>query len=664
MPNSFSSTMVSSGNPIALIGDKNFSEGALSLGSQLASFSMHAESGGTYTIKEFASVDSAGTGSGTATVGSFPVYGFNNWGVFNYSGNENSAQLHFSTTAIGDTSGFEERSVSTYPGAQPNYVRDFRGGGIWVDEQNKLNKAGIFDYENAVSYSHAIDETFGKINNSTSGASYTAPIGVAGSNPTAIAPFYQFPDTTGARTIRSLFWGGGTDENDIERYFLCCAIQMPDMKKKVTSFSYDWFTGTSTTNTTETRSSKYNYPYDKDEIYSGDEFFGAIRINNNSGSGSNKSLYYTLNNANVINGRGQDIYHGTNYHPWGGDYGIAGLSSIYTAPTGSHHIFWWNITKADYMELGQPSSLTSGYTAKVYSYTTEKPNGLAEGIGRSFFKENVKMTDFYNNGAMSGSISGIPASGEIKLSQFYGKARTEKLLHSTSLDCVHNEYAGASTFIFNGVATESYSFEQWGGVRTQHWQTEPTQIPAGQPYSSFWYGGSRYKGWTNTSQAWKGTAGSFGDSTWNGGYFAGNSYSAGGIKMISAYEYGSSGGTWTGFIVEFYIASGASTAANKPKFPGVSKIKLWVGQTNNTGTPDYVMEDDWGDQSNAQTPTWSVVVVDAGPVTGPSSSTDYWKVVVNARGPAEFPNQPIFGDGVINSLANRPIQDGFIEIYD
>jgi hypothetical protein len=308
--------------------------------------------------------------------------------------------------------------------------------------------------------------------------------------------------------------------------------------------------------------------------------------------------------------------------------------------------------------------MTSGYTVKVYSYTTEKPNGLAEGIGRSYFKENVKMTDFYSNGAMTGAISGTPASGQIKLSDYYGKTRTEKLLHSTSLDCVHNEYAYGTTFSYDGVTSDSYGFEQWGGVRTQHWQTEPSQVASGQPYHSFWYGGSRYKGWTNTSQSWKGTAGSFGDSTWNGGYFAGSAYDENGIKMISAYEYGSSGGTWNGFIVEFYIASGASTAANKPKFPGVSKVKLWVGQTTNSGTPDYVMEDDWGDQSNVQTPTWSVTILDAGPVTGPNSSTNYWKVIVNARGPAEFPNQPIFGDGVINSLANRPIQDGFIEIYD
>jgi hypothetical protein len=659
MPNSFSSTMVSSGNPIALIGDKNLSSGALSLGSQLASFSMHAQNGGTYTIKQY--VGSSGHSSGYTTLASLLVYGFNNWGVFNYSGNETSS-LPYSTTAIGDIGGFEQRSVTQYPGAQPNYVRDFRGGGLWVDTQNKVDQGSLL-YENPVAYNHAIDETFGKINNSTSGASYTAPVG-ASPNPTEIINYATYPDSTGSRTIRSLFWGGGTDENDIERYFLCCAIQMPDMQRKVTSYSYDWFTGTSTTTTSFTKSAKYNYPVNSDEIFSGDDFFGAIRINNNSGSGTNTSLYYTLNNANVINGRGQDIYHGEGYHPWGDDYGNQGIGSTVTAPTGSHHIFWWNITKEDYLELGQPTALTSGYTVKVYSYTTEKPNGLAEGIGRSYFKENVKMSDFYSNGAMTGAISGAPASGEIKLSNYYGKTRTEKLLHSTSLDCVHNEYAYGTTYTYNGVTSDSYGFEQWGGVRTQHWQTEPSQVASGQPYHSFWYGGSRYKGWTNTSQSWKGTAGSFGDSTWNGGYFAGSAYGANGIKMISAYEYGSSGGSWNGFIVEFYIASGASTAANKPKFPGVSKVKLWVGQTTNSGTPDYVMEDDWGDQSNVQTPTWSVVVVDAGPVTGPSSSTNYWKVIVNARGPAEFPNQPIFGDGVINSLANRPIQDGFIEIYD
>ena len=71
--------------------------------------------------------------------------------------------------------------------------------------------------------------------------------------------------------------------------------------------------------------------------------------------------------------------------------------------------------------LGTPSS--SSYTIKVIGGTTTTTlnNGIAEEMGGND-SSNVKMSDYYSPGTFIGSgVSGIPSTGQIKFSDFYGK---------------------------------------------------------------------------------------------------------------------------------------------------------------------------------------------------------------------------------------------------
>jgi len=72
--------------------------------------------------------------------------------------------------------------------------------------------------------------------------------------------------------------------------------------------------------------------------------------------------------------------------------------------------------------LGTPSSNTS-YDVEIISgtTTTTSNNGIAEEMGGAD-SSDVKMSDYYSPGTFIGSgLSGVPSSGEIKFSDFYGK---------------------------------------------------------------------------------------------------------------------------------------------------------------------------------------------------------------------------------------------------
>ena len=84
--------------------------------------------------------------------------------------------------------------------------------------------------------------------------------------------------------------------------------------------------------------------------------------------------------------------------------------------SGSSGTMFTNITN-----LGTPSS-GSSYTVKVISGTTTetRKNGIAEEMG-GLDSSDVKMSDYYSPGTFIGSgVSGVPSSGQIKFSDFYG----------------------------------------------------------------------------------------------------------------------------------------------------------------------------------------------------------------------------------------------------
>lgn len=75
--------------------------------------------------------------------------------------------------------------------------------------------------------------------------------------------------------------------------------------------------------------------------------------------------------------------------------------------------------------LGTPSASTS-YTVKIISGTTTTTlnTGISEEMSGSTDTDPIEFSDYYKDGTYH-ATTGIPTSGEIKFSDFYGKTRTQ-----------------------------------------------------------------------------------------------------------------------------------------------------------------------------------------------------------------------------------------------
>jgi len=99
----------------------------------------------------------------------------------------------------------------------------------------------------------------------------------------------------------------------------------------------------------------------------------------------------------------------------------------YDASENGHTFWYWSGTSGtmntNVTNLGQPNS--SSYTLKVYSgtITTTPNNGIAEEFDGDD-SSDVKLSDYYAGGIYTPSgTTGIPTSGQIKFSDFYGTSK-------------------------------------------------------------------------------------------------------------------------------------------------------------------------------------------------------------------------------------------------
>ena len=104
----------------------------------------------------------------------------------------------------------------------------------------------------------------------------------------------------------------------------------------------------------------------------------------------------------------------------------------YDASENGHSFWWWSGTSGtmntNVTNLGQPNN--SSYTLKVYSgtITTTPNNGIAEEFDGDD-SSDVKLSDYYAGGTYTPSgTTGIPTSGQIKFSDFFG---TSKIITNT-----------------------------------------------------------------------------------------------------------------------------------------------------------------------------------------------------------------------------------------
>lgn len=130
----------------------------------------------------------------------------------------------------------------------------------------------------------------------------------------------------------------------------------------------------------------------------------------------------------------------------------------YDASENGHTFWYWSGTSGtmntNVTNLGQPNN--SSYTLKVYSgtITTTPNNGIAEEFDGDD-SSDVKLSDYYAGGTYTPSgTTGIPTSGQIKFSDFFG---TSKIITNTYSATGSNQYWGkGSRQIVGRVITQYY----------------------------------------------------------------------------------------------------------------------------------------------------------------------------------------------------------------
>ena len=240
------------------------------------------------------------------------------------------------------------------------------------------------------------------------------------------------------RTIRFLLWG------------LPDAAPSPNTNTRIFGFA---LAGSSVTNT--------------------DNTFEKIKITTNSGT------VVTIDRDDLA----YDSYeNGNSWWEWHGTSG-----TVYNAIT----------------SLGTPSSSTS-YDVEIISGTTTATsnNGIAEEIGGAD-SSNVALSDYYRTpGGTLHDTPGIPTSGEIKFSDFFGKTKANivTLIHSQALAHTYlssqyftsSTHAASSNFTFQGYTTRLSSLANFSGTSI----SLTFQAQSGSPiYTN--------SGWT-TIKVWRG----------------------------------------------------------------------------------------------------------------------------------------------------------------
>jgi hypothetical protein len=212
---------------------------------------------------------------------------------------------------------------------------------------------------------------------------------------------------------------------------------------------------------------------------------------------------------------------------------------------GSSGTMYTNLTS-----LGTPSSGTS-YTLKVYGDTvaTTVNNGIAEEMGGAD-SSNVKMSDYYSNGTFMGNVTGIPTSGQLKMSDFLGKTFVGQVFDHTT-----------------------------------------TLLPDYWAYSSGSYITYYYAGFMSGDSTYNGSGDSLGDATFpNTGTitFGGLTRNANDVEITQAtFSSVNNATTSTGFTM--ILKDYSSDRGTSWTGTGFTNLEIYLDQSNTTGTPDLTL---------------------------------------------------------------------------
>jgi hypothetical protein len=98
------------------------------------------------------------------------------------------------------------------------------------------------------------------------------------------------------------------------------------------------------------------------------------------------------------------------------------------------------------------TSGTTGFEIMGPDTTVTVNNGIAEEMGGAD-SSNVRMSDYYSNGTFMGNVTGIPTSGQLKMSDFFGKTFVGQIFdHTTTLLPDYWAYSSGAyvTYYYNG----------------------------------------------------------------------------------------------------------------------------------------------------------------------------------------------------------------------
>lgn len=192
------------------------------------------------------------------------------------------------------------------------------------------------------------------------------------------------------------------------------------------------------------------------------------------------------------------------------------------------------------------SGAGTGWDVEIYGsdVTTSFNNGIAEEMGGAD-SADVKLSDYYSDGTFIGNISGVPTSGEIKFSDFYAKTFTSSAIHA-------------------------FGFTSAGTITTQI-------------YSGVYTYQSGYNLGLGATQSGVITDGSFPNS--GSITFGGSTRTANSLSIYGLYNFAYNNST-NGNLLYLVIRDTSGGAFSDS---GFSTLKIWLSQTNGSGSPDLTL---------------------------------------------------------------------------
>ena len=167
---------------------------------------------------------------------------------------------------------------------------------------------------------------------------------------------------------------------------------------------------------------------------------------------------------------------------------------------GTQSVWTWDSMADSYAGINADNVRSS--STRIYiirSGTTTFTNGIAEEMSGNTNTNNVAMSSYYKGGTYH-NTPGIPTSGQIEFSDFYGKTRVSPGVHSQALAHTYSSseyftssgHAVSSNFTFQGYTSRLSSLVQINGTSI----TLTFQAQSGSPiYTN--------SGWT-TIKVWRG----------------------------------------------------------------------------------------------------------------------------------------------------------------